>query len=568
MKEMLQQINNWIESIGKRNFVLFVFVFTMVIISGLYTTFSLSTFHESTVSIDGIKTMKFVLGESDKNQTVSIAENSTKNVAVTISNREETALSYGIFYVTADDLTDVDIGYRHSTEYLPNGVIEPNKDYIVTIRIANKSNAMKMISFGLLYGLENGGDLVLEEQQHFLKQENSFPLSEARKGSYVKYSGNNGCILEQCSGNNSNSVLSDVTDDVNDSKVDIKNDYGYCGSEDTNFTSSGWRIAYVKNGYPYIISAGSPECIKDEEEKKDLFLKKLNDKAITYCNMDYSYLGVCDSQSAWNMNYEDYYSIFGNQLNNDICFQNDKDASCGYQNDLIDIGSYYWVSSVMNDGLVYYKPNLFSHVFDDLAKGLRPIIKLSDTVVVYQGSGTKEDPYLIKNKVLPDYEYKVVYYGNGATSGDVADSVFHTNVRDKLNKNQYHLKYKVKMSDIAIFDDSYCDDDNKCYDSSIADEMSKEAKFLGWSIVEDADEAMYLDEEEVMNLSISSEEVIVNLYAIWEYDAFVLPDIQNRNGYDVLGWYTEKNGGEFIGKPGDEYRGDKNVHLYARWKKK
>ena len=40
---------------------------------------------------------------------------------------------------------------------------------------------------------------------------------------------------------------SDVTDDVNDSKVDIKNDYGYCGSEDTNFTSSGWRIAYVKN---------------------------------------------------------------------------------------------------------------------------------------------------------------------------------------------------------------------------------------------------------------------------------------------------------------------------------
>ncbi len=98
--------------------------------------------------------------------------------------------------------------------------------------------------------------------------------------------------------------------------------------------------------------------------------------------------------------------------------------------------------------------------------------------------------------------------------------------------------------------------------------QNKTAKFLGWSFNEQGDEAMYLDEEEVVNLSSSSSESIVNLYAIWEYDSFRLPDIQERDGYEVLGWYTNRDSGEKVGDPGDEYTNLDKVTLYARWKEK
>ena len=559
MKQMIHQINHYIELVGKRNFTVALFVFVMVVISGLYTTFSLSTFHESTIAVDGVRTMKFILGERDTNQTVSIAENSSKNIAITITNQEKFSLAYGIYYVSSDELSDVDIGYRHSTLHLPNGVIPSGEDYIVTIRITNHSDSIKMISFGLVYGLENGGDFELGEYQHFLKQEKSFPLNEVRKGSYVKYVGSNGCVEEQCSGKNVNSFVSNGEEN--------NTDKGYCGKDDTSFTNDGWRVAYVNNGYPYLISAGALECVSQEEMDNSQFIKKLNDVASLYCNMDYSYRGVCDANSVWAMNGEDYYHVIGSRMSDEICVENNNDLSCGYQNDLVDIGSYYWLSSVIKTHVVYYQSHSFYSDVNDLSKGVRPIIKLSDSVVVYQGTGTQDDPYLIKNNVLPDYEYRVVYNGNGATSGDVLDSIYRSNASYQLNKNQFHLSYRVKLSDIALFDDSYCDEDEHCYESSVPDEITKEAKFLGWSVLADDMEAMYLDEEKVTNLSLSSEEIVVNLFAIWEYDAYLLPDIQKRDGYEIMGWYTEKDGGEKVGVPGDEYTGDKNVHLYARWKK-
>ena len=83
----------------------------------------------------------------------------------------------------------------------------------------------------------------------------------------------------------------------------------------------------------------------------------------------------------------------------------------------------------------------------------------------------------------------------------------------------------------------------------------------------DDKEAMYKDEQKVTNLSISSEDVVINLYAIWDTELNVLPNIQNRDGYEVMGWYTDKNGGDKVGNPGDRYIGER-INLYARWEKK
>ena len=486
-----------------------------------------------------------------------IAGGSSKRIAITVTNKDDISLKYGIYYSSTDDLSLVDIGYYHSTDYLPNGIISSQKDYVVTILIDNKSDDIKTIHFGIAYGLENGGDLIIEDYQHFMEQKWNFPLREVDKGSYVRYRGNNGCVEGNCEGINANYLEGDNN--------------GYCGDDKYNYSDSGWKVAYTKGDSAYLISAGSPSCIEQKDMNLDDFSKALNEEAINYCNIDYAYRGICNEKSVWAMNANDYYYMLGNKLNENSCYQYGKSKACGYENPLLDIGGYYWVNSIVGDNLLYYdvKSLYYTSLIDSSMKGVRPIIRMSEEVVVVKGSGTKNDPYEIKNTEVADYEYTVVYNGNGATSGDTLDSIHHTNVSQKLNKNMYSLTYQVKEDEFAKFDDSYCDELEVCHDSSVHVDYSKEqsATFLGWSMNPDDDKAMYLDEQEVVNLSYTSEEVVVNLYAIWKYDAFILPNIQERDGYKIMGWYTEKDGGEKVGDPGDKYTGIGNITLYARWEK-
>ena len=296
--------------------------------------------------------------------------------------------------------------------------------------------------------------------------------------------------------------------------------------------------------------------------------KKLDDEALKYCNLDYAFGGVCNRVSAWSRNHDDLYYVTGSKLNRDFCFESEKDKSCGYSNGLNDVGSYYWLYNSIDAKMLYYYPESFYYTIKDnaMAKGIRPMLRLADTIVVTGGKGTKDEPYQIKNTVVANYEYTVVYNGNGASSGDVEDSIHMTNVKRKLNKNAFVLTYQLDLSELAIFDDSYCNDDGTCFDVTVQEKEIKNPKFLGWSTNKDDKEAMYMGEQDVVNLSVSSEEVVVNLYAIWKFDLNVLPKIQKREGYTILGWYTSKDGGEKVGDPGDEYFGDK-IPLYAHWEK-
>ena len=564
MREYFEYLSNFVHKVGKRNIALVLAIVIVLVISKLYSTFSLSTFSSGISVIDGVQTMNFILGDEALENSVIIAGNSSKNVAITVSNQEDISLKYGIYYASLDDLSNVDIGYYHTTEYVPVGVIEGGHNYIVTVRIVNRSLDAKMVTFGLVYGLVTGGDLVISDKQKFLTRQSEFPLNEVEVGSFVQYTGMNGCEEGLCEGKNVNSL---ITEDKN----------SFCGDVKNSYVDSGWKVAYIRKGYAYLISAGSPECIdynlEDENanyKNIDEFIKYLNETSLKYCNVDFAYRGVCDKNSAWNMNTFDFYQMMGNRLNEESCINVSKDISCGFKNSLINNGGYYWLSSLYQNNILYYHPNQFYYtsVEERIEKGIRPVIKMDSGVFVTKGDGTREDPYVISNSKLPDYEYTVVYNGNGATSGDVLDSTHRSNVLKKLNKNQFSLTYQLKLSEIAHFDDSYCIDNGTCYPSSVSDKLTKEAKFLGWSLSMDDKEPIYTDEEEVSNLSHSSSEVVVNLYAVWDYDLYALPSIQERNGYEILGWYTEKDGGEKVGNPGDSIENKDYQNLYARWKVK
>ena len=127
--------------------------------------------------------------------------------------------------------------------------------------------------------------------------------------------------------------------------------------------------------------------------------------------------GLCDSASsdAWAINDNDYNMITsqitgtsGGYLYDSIsgatkCGGVFSTEVCGYNNDLIDNGGYYWFAAKYSSSDatgVYWYP-LYRYVSNSsyaYASGLRPVISLSSTVYVTGGSGTSVDPYTIANE--------------------------------------------------------------------------------------------------------------------------------------------------------------------------
>ena len=234
-------------------------------------------------------------------------------------------------------------------------------------------------------------------------------LSDMPAGSYVLYTGNNGCEGNHCKGENAN-------------YVDDATNMGYCYSSSYRFSVSGWRIGYTKDGSAYLISAGAPECLctdssgnvgtscSNSENTSGVpkHLANLNQASLKYCNQDYAYNGVCDGTSGWNVNGNDYQKLTLNlgtkkPLTSSSITYRKKSYGVGY--DLIDNGSYYWFATLYSASSAStfiwssYDRSV-SNGFSNVAYGVRPVLRLQSSVIVLGGSGTYEDPYTIGNNTF------------------------------------------------------------------------------------------------------------------------------------------------------------------------
>lgn len=275
---------------------------------------------------------------------------------------------------------------------------------------------------------------------------NEYPLLNTMKvGSYVRYVGSGGkvgntevnCQVVTDTNNkeeiNENEAINScIGQNVNENLDNSKYTYGYTGSNNYKYHTTGWRIAYIKDGKVMLVSAGAPEEVyKAMTLDNNSHIGKLNASVMKYCNKDFvdgecvcnsSVNGMCDSASSdvWAISDNDFYymtkaiSGFGKRLTptssnlGDVggsigetlyCYKNFSSRECGYNNSLIDNGSAYWFVSDSYDGSVFWNPNgrYVSSVTSNVHYGLRPIISLSKTVYVTGGSGTMEDPYTIGN---------------------------------------------------------------------------------------------------------------------------------------------------------------------------
>ena len=439
MKKIEYLINRFYEisdKIGKHNVMLIAFIVVVLIITGLYSTFSLFTSSEGVEVIDGLVTYKFILDNELPDTSIIVPANSDKNLDIVVTNNEDMPLKYGIYYSSTGSVT---IGYTTSTSNSVSGMIEENSAYTISLKVSNDTSSDITVDLGVSYGFENGGDLALPDGKSWVSDIYSVKLSQVPTGSYVEYSGTNGCPAGHCDGTNANYV-----DDSN---------MGYCVSNSSSsyiFSKSGWRVAYVKGGSVHLVSAGAPECMCTNAngttsdtscagsvtvDDVDVHIDNLNNKALTYCNPKYARGGVCDNTTSWALNGNDFYNITGTVLaNNDIL---------GRTNDLIGSnGGRWWYATTYQDNFFFIWNHDMGSVrsdYSNIAYGVRPIIKLDDEVIVTGGIGTYEDPYKIKNPNISDplaSDYIISKYNDGSTITTVNIGGSTSNPTVSLNATQ------------------------------------------------------------------------------------------------------------------------------------
>lgn len=223
------------------------------------------------------------------------------------------------------------------------------------------------------------------------------PLSNVNVGSYVKYIGNNGCSDNSCRGENANYI----------SAIDM----GYCNSDTKKYTQNGWRVGQKKNNSVYLISGGAPECFSTKIEGKtitssdmDKHLSDLNNATLKYCNPLYAYNNACDNSTTWNMTYSDLQDITKSDLTAPECLYDNngiQNPNCGYENSLIDNGGDYWLATKSSDKEFYYWSADEAHrslniTSPTASMGIRPVLRLSPSIIVTGGAGTADDPYTIQ----------------------------------------------------------------------------------------------------------------------------------------------------------------------------
>ena len=130
----------------------------------------------------------------------------------------------------------------------------------------------------------------------------------------------------------------------------------------------------------------------------------LNKAALKYCNTNYAYNGVCDVTSSWSINDSDYQIIttnIGTKKTLSDCNSTYGSRACGFNNDLIDNGGYYWFAtpdSASSANTFNWIP-INRYVHRDTSNrmyGVRPVLRLRSSVSVMSGSGTYKDPYVIQ----------------------------------------------------------------------------------------------------------------------------------------------------------------------------
>lgn len=204
MDKYLNKFYDIIDKIGKHNVMLVIFIFFVTLVTGLYSTLSFSSY-EGVEIIDGLETYKFILNPEDST-SIKVAANSSKKLDITISNDGKTNFKYGVYYSSYDSLDNVIVSYDPYNGISASGIMTSDGEYSVVVYVENNTNIDVEIEFGVSFGFEDGGDLVLKDGQHWIEE--MFLVNEPNldTGLIPVYYDDNEGVWKKADSNNKNGI--------------------------------------------------------------------------------------------------------------------------------------------------------------------------------------------------------------------------------------------------------------------------------------------------------------------------------------------------------------------------
>ncbi len=161
---------------------------------------------------------------------------------------------------------------------------------------------------------------------------------------------------------------------------------------------NGWRVLDVSSsGVITLIHAGTPECYYHAYGESSASVTLL-ETASTASSPGTSkawakYGNATYAQSVHYMTNEDFnlityqinknndHTITDNGGSSSTCYYQTSSTACGYNHDMIDIGSYYWLASAYATYTLYYwSPNYRGVDDNDDSFGVRPVVVLKSGV--------------------------------------------------------------------------------------------------------------------------------------------------------------------------------------------
>lgn len=144
----------------KRYIVVVVILFVSIIVVTLYRTLAIDI--NSNNSTSNITDMGYDFDiNGDGTKSVTIKNGATKYFDLKIVNTNDGTIRYGIAYSNSN-MSGVTIKASSNTPNPVTGLIQSSSDGIyVSLEITNNSGSDKTVTFMIVTGYENGGDLIV-----------------------------------------------------------------------------------------------------------------------------------------------------------------------------------------------------------------------------------------------------------------------------------------------------------------------------------------------------------------------------------------------------------------------
>lgn len=162
-----------INFVEKKELILVTILTFLISLTGLFATYAIDTglTVESTSTYD--MSLSFDLYDSATKQVI-IPAGKTKFFDIDVKNSNSKTIKYGIAYSLVSPTTlpsNVTIAKSWKSANPISGNISSNATLPVTIAVVNNSTSSITISLSIIYGYENGGDLIVPTGQTLITGE-------------------------------------------------------------------------------------------------------------------------------------------------------------------------------------------------------------------------------------------------------------------------------------------------------------------------------------------------------------------------------------------------------------